>query len=158
MLDEDEVIVDEAAAADGLSGVANTACPLTGKSLNEIDDPVMYVAFFLSFTLFAIYIHTSYVSVSLSLSVCVCVCVCVYLCTECDDDLQGDDSAHARMMCSKLPLTHSMHNCIDVSCSFSVRVLVTVIRRATSTRRMPLANISENSMGDAHVQWPGTHY
>ena len=60
MLDEDEVIVDEAAGGDGLSGVANTACPLTGKSLNEIDDPVMYVAFSLH-----------------SLCVCVCVCVCV---------------------------------------------------------------------------------
>ena len=76
MLDEDEVIVDEAAAADGLSGVANTACPLTGKSLNEIDDPVMYVAFFLIHSL--CHVHTYIIRLCLSLSLCVCVYVYTY--------------------------------------------------------------------------------
>ena len=77
MLDEDEVIVDEAAAADGLSGVANTACPLTGKSLNEIDDPVMYVAFFLIHSL--CHVHTYIIRLCLSLSLSVCVCMCILM-------------------------------------------------------------------------------
>lgn len=43
-LDDDDVVVATQAGDGGLSGVANTKCPISGKELADIDEPVMCVS------------------------------------------------------------------------------------------------------------------